>query len=172
MLAVVPSRRRWLAAHPLDVAIVVLTPPFGSGLLRLLRLVRLLRLAQLARGLFSFAGVRYAALLAVLTAFAGQEAFAVTASGSARRARPTVRPRPRPEREFGGLARGRGLLLAAIAVVAWLKPILVGWSFLGAAPSQRGPCGGHLSRGGGVGGWAGRPAGASVGMRFGQRTSI
>ena len=82
MLAVVPDRRRWLAEHPLDVAIVVLTPPFVTGLLtsirllRLLRLVRLLRLAQLARGAFSLAGVRYAALLAVLTAFAGGQAFA------------------------------------------------------------------------------------------------
>lgn len=83
MLAVVPSRRRWLAAHPLDVAIVVLTPPFLTAaltsmrLLRLARLIRLLRVAQLARGAFSLAGVRYAAVLAVLTAFAGAHAFAV-----------------------------------------------------------------------------------------------
>src|SRR4051812_33106815 len=82
LLAVTPNRRRWLARHPLDVAIVLFTPPFMSGLvqsirlLRLLRLVRLLRLAQLARGIFSLAGVRYAALLAVLTAIAGGEAFA------------------------------------------------------------------------------------------------
>jgi voltage-gated potassium channel len=82
MLAVVPSRRRWLAQHPLDVAIVVLTPPVISGLmtsirlLRLVRLFRLLRVAQLARGVFSLAGVRYAALLAALTAIAGGQAFA------------------------------------------------------------------------------------------------
>lgn len=81
MLAVVPDRKRWLAAHPLDVAIVVLTPPFAAWLLqsvrvlRLLRLVRLLRLAGLARTVFSLAGVRYAALLAVLTALAGAQAF-------------------------------------------------------------------------------------------------
>lgn len=67
LLAVAPNRRQWIAQHPLDVAIVVLTPPFVSGLvqsirlLRLLRLVRLMRLAQLARGVFSLAGVRYAA---------------------------------------------------------------------------------------------------------------
>lgn len=84
MLAVVPGRRRWLAEHPLDVAIVVLTPPFASSLLqsvrllRLLRLVRLLRLAGLARTVFSLAGVRYAALLAILTAVAGAQAFATT----------------------------------------------------------------------------------------------
>jgi voltage-gated potassium channel len=82
MLAVVPDRRRWLATHPLDVAIVLLTPPFVPStltsirLLRLLPLLRLLRLAELARGAFSLAGVRYAALLAILTAFAGGQAFA------------------------------------------------------------------------------------------------
>jgi voltage-gated potassium channel len=82
MLAVVPHRRRWLAEHPLDVAIAVLTPPVVPStlssirLLRLLPLLRLLRLAELARGAFSLAGVRYAALLAVLTAFAGGQAFA------------------------------------------------------------------------------------------------
>jgi voltage-gated potassium channel len=82
LLAVSSDRRAWIREHPLDVAIVVLTPPFVSGLvqsvrlLRLLRLVRLLRLAQLARGVFSLAGVRYAAVLAVLTAIAGAEAFA------------------------------------------------------------------------------------------------
>jgi voltage-gated potassium channel len=84
MLAVVPHRRRWLAQHPLDVAIVLLTPPFAASLLqsvrllRLLRLVRLLRLAGLARTVFSLAGVRYAALLAILTAVAGAQAFATT----------------------------------------------------------------------------------------------
>ena len=30
MLAVVPSKRLWLREHPLEVAIVVLTPPFLS----------------------------------------------------------------------------------------------------------------------------------------------
>lgn len=83
MLAVVPSRRRWLAEHPVDVAIVVLTPPFAAGLLqsvRLLRLVRLFRVAGLLRNVFSLAGVRYAALLALLTAIAGAQAFS-TAEG-------------------------------------------------------------------------------------------
>jgi voltage-gated potassium channel len=81
MLAVVPSRRTWAADHALDVAIVVLTPPFLAGfaavrLLRLLRLVRLLRLAPLARRVFSMKGLSYAALLAALTAVAGGAAFA------------------------------------------------------------------------------------------------
>jgi voltage-gated potassium channel len=81
MLAVVPDRWRWVRKHPLDVAIVVLTPPFAASLLssvrvlRLLRLVRLLRLAALAKSVFSLDGVRYAGFLAVLTAVAGAEAF-------------------------------------------------------------------------------------------------
>lgn len=81
MLAVVPNRWEWIKRHPLDVAIVVLTPPFAASLLssvralRLLRLVRLLRLAALARSVFSLDGVRYAGFLAVLTAVAGAEAF-------------------------------------------------------------------------------------------------
>jgi voltage-gated potassium channel len=81
MLAVVPNRWRWAREHPLDIAIVVLTPPFAASviqslrLLRLLRLVRLLRLASLARTVFSLAGLRYAAFLAVLTLVVGGRAF-------------------------------------------------------------------------------------------------
>jgi voltage-gated potassium channel len=81
MLAVVPDRGRWLRAHPLEVAIVVLTPPFLPASLqalrvfRLLRLLRLLRLASLARRLFSLGGLRYAAVLVVVCALAGGAAF-------------------------------------------------------------------------------------------------
>jgi len=82
MLAVAPSRGAWLRKHPLETAIVVLTPPFlPSSLqairaLRLLRVLRLLRLAKLGRQLFSTEGLRYVALLAVLTALGGGAAFA------------------------------------------------------------------------------------------------
>jgi voltage-gated potassium channel len=81
MLAVVPDRRKWLRHHPLDAIIVVFTPPvLPAGLqslrvLRLLRLVRLLRLAQLSREVFSLEGLRYALLLAVLTAIGGGALF-------------------------------------------------------------------------------------------------
>src|SRR6187399_27844 len=81
MLAVVPDRRTWLRHHPLDAIIVLLTPPvLPAGLqslraLRLLQLLRLLRLAQLSREAFSLEGVRYAALLAVLTAIGGAALF-------------------------------------------------------------------------------------------------
>src|ERR1700754_2423430 len=48
MLAVVPNRREWLRGHFLEVAIVVLTPPFLT-LFKSIRLLRLLRLLWLFR---------------------------------------------------------------------------------------------------------------------------
>jgi voltage-gated potassium channel len=82
MLAFVPDRWRWLRRHPLDVAIVLFTPPFlpsslqAARLFRLLRVFRLLRLMRAVRRLFSIDGIRYAALLAGLTALGGGAAFA------------------------------------------------------------------------------------------------
>jgi voltage-gated potassium channel len=82
MLTVVPSRWTWVRSHWLDVAIVVLTPPFSVAVLqsvqvlRLLRLVRLLRVLHLLRGIFTIQGVQYAAFLAFLTLLAGAQAFA------------------------------------------------------------------------------------------------
>lgn len=82
MLAVVPNRARWLVDHPLEVVIVVLTPPFlpeslqALRVFRLFRLLRLLRLAQIARRSFSVIGLRYAAVLALVTALGGGAAFA------------------------------------------------------------------------------------------------
>jgi voltage-gated potassium channel len=82
MLVVVPNRWRWVLENPLDVLIVVLTPPvFPPGLqslrvLRLLRLVRLLKLAQVTRRMFSRQGLRYAALLILVTLIGGGAAFA------------------------------------------------------------------------------------------------
>lgn len=86
MLSVVPDRRRWICEHPLELLIVVATPPFVTAfaslrLLRLLALLRLIRLGALARGLFSITGLRYAALLAAVTAFAGGSAFATLEDG-------------------------------------------------------------------------------------------
>lgn len=81
MLSVVPDRRAWFRDHPLDVAIVVLTPPVlpavlrSVRILRLLRLVRVFRLAPLVKSVFSVRGVEYAAFLAFLTLFAGGQAF-------------------------------------------------------------------------------------------------
>ncbi len=88
MLAVVPDRRRWLRDNPLEVAIVVLTPPVLPTSLqalrafRLLRLLRLLRVAKIARRSFTVQGVRYSALLAVLTALGGGAAFSAVEEGN------------------------------------------------------------------------------------------
>lgn len=82
MLAVVPSRRSWLRRHPLELAIVILTPPAlltafqPIRLLRLLRVLRLFRLAPMARTALSMDGLRYAAILALVTAVGGGAAFA------------------------------------------------------------------------------------------------
>jgi voltage-gated potassium channel len=82
MLMVVSSKRAWVRQHPLELAIVAFTPPFlasivqSARVLRLLRLLRFLRLAPLVRVLFSGEGIRYAALLTILTAFSGGAAFA------------------------------------------------------------------------------------------------
>ena len=86
MLAIVPDRGKWLRGHFLEVAIVVLTPPFVGAftsvrLLKLLRLLWLFRLAPLAHRLFTTAGVKSAALLAALTAVAGGAAFAELEDG-------------------------------------------------------------------------------------------
>jgi voltage-gated potassium channel len=84
-VALADARWGWLRERPLDIAIVVLTPPFapaallGSRLARLLRLLRLLRLvrtAHLTRMVFSLDGVKWAAALVGLVALAGGAAFA------------------------------------------------------------------------------------------------
>jgi hypothetical protein len=59
MLRAVDEPWHWLRDHPLEVAIVVLTPPFlpasmqAARVFRLLRLLRLVRLGLLARRLLS-----------------------------------------------------------------------------------------------------------------------
>lgn len=81
MLRVVPDRGRWLRDHPLDVAIVILTPPFlpatlqAARVFRLLRLVRVLKAGVLVRRLASTEGVRDAAVLALVTVLGGGAAF-------------------------------------------------------------------------------------------------
>jgi hypothetical protein len=91
ILYVTPHRWRWMRQHPLEPLIVVLTPPIvpaslqAARLLRLLRLVRLLRLAQVARHLGSGESLRFAALVAVLTALGGGAAFASVEGEQARR---------------------------------------------------------------------------------------
>jgi voltage-gated potassium channel len=81
MLAVVPDRRAWLRHHLLDVAVVVLTPPFApqawqnGRLFRLVRLLRVFRVLALRR-LLSLEGMKYAAVVALGTVVVGGAVFA------------------------------------------------------------------------------------------------
>jgi voltage-gated potassium channel len=76
MLSIVPHRRRWLIENPLDVLIVVFTPPFLPATMKLARVLPLVRLVWLVvvanrlRNIFSLQGLRYAALI-VFTIVAG-----------------------------------------------------------------------------------------------------
>ena len=69
MLTVVPDKRRWVIQNPMDVLIVVLTPPFLPATMKLARLLPIVRLVWLMvvanrlRGVFSIEGLRYAALI-------------------------------------------------------------------------------------------------------------
>jgi voltage-gated potassium channel len=92
MLSVVPDRRQWLRHHIIDLAVVVITPPFApqawqnGRLFRLIRLLRLVRVAALRR-LLSLEGMKYAAAVAVGTVIVGGAVFAsveeVTKQGEA-----------------------------------------------------------------------------------------
>jgi voltage-gated potassium channel len=81
MLVLVPDRRRWLIQNPLDVLIVVLTPPFlpvTMKLARVLPIVRLLWLMVVAnrlRNVFSLQGLRYAALIVFTVVVGGGVVF-------------------------------------------------------------------------------------------------
>lgn len=81
MLAVARSRWHYLRAHPLDLLIVVVTPPFFSvGLqairvLRVLRLLRLARVGPLVRRVFTLDGISYAAVLSGVVLLGGAQAF-------------------------------------------------------------------------------------------------
>lgn len=84
MLRVASDRRAWLLHHPLDVAIVVLTPPFvpllGVRLLRLLRVLRLLMGGVKISRLLSLDGIRVAGLVVLTTVICGGAAFAAVES--------------------------------------------------------------------------------------------
>jgi voltage-gated potassium channel len=81
MMALSRSRGKWIRRHPLEIAIVVLTPPFlpaSLGALRLFRLLRVLRLAALIREyrrLFTFEGVKAAGVIALVAALGGGAIF-------------------------------------------------------------------------------------------------
>jgi len=88
MLSVVPNKTAYLRKHPLDVAIVVLTPPFvppGLQSLRVFRLLRVLRLVRLfaMRRVLSTEGIRDAAVIAAILVLTGGAAFAAVEGVSA-----------------------------------------------------------------------------------------
>lgn len=79
MLRIAPDRRSWMRSNKLDIALVVLTPPFLPGpfqTLWLLRLLRLLDILPLFGRVFRIDGFRYVAILAFLAVFGGGLAFA------------------------------------------------------------------------------------------------
>lgn len=81
MLVLVPNRWAYLKNHPLEVIIVVLTPPVVPAslqflrVLRLLRLLRLLKLAQISKKVFSTNGLLYGGLMTLTTALLGGTLF-------------------------------------------------------------------------------------------------
>src|ERR671921_1577173 len=87
MLSLVPDRRRWLIDNPLDVLIVVLTPPFLPATMKLARVlpvVRLLWLMAIAhrlRKVFSLQGLRYAALIVFTVVVGGGVIFVAVEPG-------------------------------------------------------------------------------------------
>jgi voltage-gated potassium channel len=87
MLTASPSRLDWLRAHPLEVAIVVATPPFLPASLQALRLFRLLRLLRVLavvkeyRRVFTGDGIKFASVVAVVAALGGGAIFANVEKG-------------------------------------------------------------------------------------------
>jgi voltage-gated potassium channel len=87
MLSIVPDLRRWLIDNPIDVLIVVLTPPFLPATMKLARVlpvVRLLWLMAIAhrlRDIFSLQGLRYAALIVFTVVVGGGVVFVAVEPG-------------------------------------------------------------------------------------------
>jgi voltage-gated potassium channel len=87
MLSIVPIRRRWLINNPMDVLIVVLTPPFLLATMKLARVLPVVRLVWLVvvanrlRNVFSLQGLRYAALIVFTLVVGGGVIFVAVEPG-------------------------------------------------------------------------------------------
>src|ERR687898_2900961 len=87
MLSIVPDRRRWLINNPLDVLIVVFTPPFLPATMNLARVLPIVRLVWLVvvanrlRHVFSLEGLRYAALIVFTVVVGGGVIFVAVERG-------------------------------------------------------------------------------------------
>src|ERR671920_303621 len=88
MLSIVPDRRRWLINNPLDVLIVVFTPPLlpatmkRARVLPVVRLVWLVVVANRLRNVFSLEGLRYAALIVFTVVVGGGVGFVALLTGA------------------------------------------------------------------------------------------
>ena len=87
MLFIVPDRRGWLIENPLDVLIVVFTPPFLPATMKLarvlpvVRLVWLVAIAHRLRKVVSLQGLRYAALIVFTVVVGGGVIFVAVEPG-------------------------------------------------------------------------------------------
>lgn len=87
MLILVPNRRRWLIQNPLDLLIVVFTPPFLPATMKLARVLPVVRLvwivavANRLRNVFSLEGLRYAALIVFTVVVGGGVVFVAVEPG-------------------------------------------------------------------------------------------
>src|ERR671917_2712848 len=87
MLSIVPDRRRWLIENPLDVLIVVFTPPFLPATMKLARVLPVVRLVWLVvvanrlRNVFSLQGLRYAVLIVFTIVVGGGVVFVAVEPG-------------------------------------------------------------------------------------------
>jgi len=85
MIRIAPDDRAWLRHNKLDVAIIVLTPPFLPGALQalwVLRLLRILDLMPVVGRAFRVTGLRYAATVAFVAAFGGGLAYSELEDGA------------------------------------------------------------------------------------------
>lgn len=84
---VAADKKHFLLHHPLDVAIVLFTPPFlppalqSARVFRLLRLTRLFKAAGILRHVFSLEGLRWAAIATAFVVVGGGAAFAAVEKG-------------------------------------------------------------------------------------------
>jgi voltage-gated potassium channel len=80
MIRVTPRPWEWIKRHPIDVAVIFLSPPFIPGglaaarLFRLLRVLRLTRIFSMSR-LLSLEGICYAAFIAAFVVLIGGAAY-------------------------------------------------------------------------------------------------
>ncbi len=154
MLSIVPDRRRWLLNNPMDVLIVILTPPFLPATMKLARVLPVVRLVWLVvvanrlRNVFSLQGLRYAALIVFTIVVGGGVVFVAVEPGQhlstweglwwAAETVTTVAygdiyPTTAPGRIVATVVMTAGIGFVALLTGALAQRFLYGWS-AGAAP--------------------------------------